>query len=57
MDDSYHRTVIRSKLTRNIAATFDRVHDELVGALGGFIPTVDQGASHIFLEDAPVIHV
>jgi hypothetical protein len=47
MDDIYHRTVTRSKLTRNIAATFDQVHDELVGALGNFIPTVDQGEFHI----------
>ncbi|KAI0272056.1 cytochrome P450 [Russula aff. rugulosa BPL654] len=42
MDDTYHRTVMRSKMTRNIAATFDQVHDELVDALGDFIPTVDQ---------------
>jgi len=42
MDDSYQRNVIRSKLTRNLAATFDPVHDELVGALRDFIPTIDQ---------------
>lgn len=57
MDDSYHRTVIPAKLTRNIAATFDQVYDELVGALGEFIPTVGQGASHILLEDARMVHV
>jgi hypothetical protein len=47
MDDSYQRNVVRSKLTRNIAATFDPVHDELVGALRDFIPTIDQGMSHM----------
>jgi hypothetical protein len=39
MDDMYHRGVVRSKLTRNIAATFDQVHDELVSALRDCIPT------------------
>lgn len=32
MGDSYHRIVILSKLTGNIAATFDKDHGELVGA-------------------------
>ncbi len=57
MDDTYQRNVVRSKLTRNIASTFDAIHDELVGALGDFIPTIDQGMSHIFIEGAPVIYV
>jgi hypothetical protein len=57
MNDTYHRNVIRSKLTRNIAATFDQVNDELVGALGEFIPTVDHGAFHVLLENVPVVHV
>jgi hypothetical protein len=52
MDDSYQRNVARSKLTRNIAATFDPVHDELVGALREFIPTIDQGMSHTLEERA-----
>ncbi len=52
MDDSYQRNAVRSRLTRNIAvaAIFDAVHDELVGALGDFIPTVDHGMSQILLE-------
>lgn len=45
MNDTYHRSVARSKLTHNIAATFDEVHDELVGALGDCIPTPGQGMS------------
>ncbi len=57
MDDTYQRNVVRSKLTRNIASTFDAIYDELVGALGDFIPTIDQGMSHIFIEGAPVIYV
>jgi hypothetical protein len=57
MDDSYQRNVVRSKLTRNIAATFDPVHDELVGALRDFIPTIDQGMSHILLKTVWMIHV
>jgi cytochrome P450 len=42
IDDMYHRSIIRSKLTRNIGATFDQVHDELVGALRDCIPTTGQ---------------
>ncbi len=57
MDDSYQRNVVRSKLTRNIAATFDPVHDELVGALRDFIPTIDQGMSHILLNSVQMIYV
>ena len=57
MDDSYQRNVVRSKLTRNIAATFDPVHDELVGALRDFIPTIDQGKSHILLKSVRMTYV
>jgi hypothetical protein len=57
MDDSYQRNVVRSKLTRNIAATLDPVHDELVGALRDFIPATDQGMFHIRLKSVPIIHV
>ena len=42
-DDTYETGVIRSKLTRNFAATFDQVQDELVQALAEFIP-VDSGS-------------
>jgi hypothetical protein len=39
MKDLYHVDVIRSKLTRNIAATFKEVCEELVMAMDDFIPT------------------
>jgi len=42
-DDTYHNDVIRSKLTRNFAATFDQVQDELVQALTEFIPVGSGG--------------
>ena len=57
MDDSYQRNVVRSKLTRNIAATFDPVHDELVGALRDFIPTIDQGMSYVLLKSVRIGYV
>jgi hypothetical protein len=41
MDDLYHGNVARTKLTRNIAATFHPVHDDAVGASGNGIPTID----------------
>jgi hypothetical protein len=43
LQNTYHRDVIRSKLTRNIAPIFDQVHDELLGAMGDFIPMVGEG--------------
>ncbi|KAI0245471.1 cytochrome P450 [Lactifluus subvellereus] len=42
MEDSYHASVIRSRLTRNIATTFDQVRDELAAALGDCIPTAGE---------------
>jgi len=57
MKDMYHRNVTRLKLTRNIAATFDPVHDEIVGSLGDCIPTMDHGMSHILLEGVPIVHI
>ncbi|KAI0248479.1 cytochrome P450 [Lactifluus subvellereus] len=42
MEDTYHRRVIRSRLTRNIAATFNQVRDELAAALGDCIPTASE---------------
>ncbi|KAF8471427.1 cytochrome P450 [Russula ochroleuca] len=41
MDDMYHRSVVLSKVTR-MAAIFDQIHDELVGAFDDFIPTTGQ---------------
>ena len=37
--DDYHIGIIRTKLTRNIDSTFKEVHNELVTAMGDFIPT------------------
>lgn len=42
-DDTYHNDVIRSKLTRNFAATFDQVQDEIVQALMELIPVGSGG--------------
>ena len=42
-DDKYHRAVIRSRLTRNVATTFDQVYDELDGALREYIPATCEG--------------
>jgi hypothetical protein len=41
--DEYHTEVIRSKLTRNIAAAFKEVREELVYALEDLIPTGEGG--------------
>jgi hypothetical protein len=57
MDDLYLRNVARTKLTRNIAATFDPVHDEVVGALGDSTQAADQGISQRLLEGVPMVHV
>jgi hypothetical protein len=43
LHDEYHTDVIRSKLTRNIAATFKEVREELVSALDDFLPTSCDG--------------
>ena len=43
MNDVYHIDVLRSKLTRNIAATFNEVHEELIVAIDDFIPTHEDG--------------
>ena len=43
LHDEYHIDVIRSKLTRNIAATFKEVREELVSALDDFLPTSCDG--------------
>ena len=45
-DDTYETGVIRSKLTRNFAAAFDQVQDELVQALTEFIPVDSGGMWH-----------
>jgi hypothetical protein len=42
-DDAYQIDVIRSKLTRNLAATFDQIQDELVQSLTEFIPIDSSG--------------
>jgi len=42
-EDRYHNHVIRSRLTRSIAAIFDQVHDEAVEAWAEFIPAASDG--------------
>ena len=39
MNDEYHTDVIRSKLTRNIATTFNEVREEFIMAMDDLIPT------------------
>jgi hypothetical protein len=39
MDDEFHTDVIRSKLTRNIAATFKEVREELIMGMDDMFPT------------------
>jgi hypothetical protein len=43
MSDEYHTDIIRSKLTRNIAATFNEVREELIMAMDDLIPTHGDG--------------
>ena len=43
-DNSYHVDIIRTKLTRNIAVTFEEVLDELVRSLDASIPMNGDGA-------------
>jgi hypothetical protein len=42
-EDSYQNEVIRGKLTRNIAVTFNEVQDEIVLALDELIPASSNG--------------
>lgn len=42
-DDVYHVDIVRTKLTRNIADTFNAVRDELVRSLEASIPTHGDG--------------
>jgi hypothetical protein len=42
-EDYYHTHVIRSSLTRGIAAISDQVHDEAVEALAELIPGASDG--------------
>jgi hypothetical protein len=46
-EDLYHNHVIRSRLTRSIAATFDQVHDEAIEALAELIPVASDGMWYI----------
>ncbi|KAI0278272.1 hypothetical protein BGY98DRAFT_974721 [Russula aff. rugulosa BPL654] len=43
MNDLYHADVIRSELTRNIAATFNEVREEIIMTMGDLIPTHEDG--------------
>ena len=42
-EDTYETDLIRSKLTRNIAVTFEQVRDEVIKALGELIPDDGDG--------------
>ena len=42
-EDMYQNGVIRTKLTRNIAANFGEVQDELIEALSEYIPVGGDG--------------
>ena len=44
----YTTDVIRWKLTRNIATTFEGVRDELVRSLDAYIPTRGDGTWNIY---------
>ena len=42
-DDGFHIDVIRSQLTRNIAARFSDVQDEIAAAFAEYVPTKGNG--------------
>ena len=44
-EDTYHSDVIRSRLTRNIATTFDQVNNEFIDTLAACIPMASEGMS------------
>ena len=43
-EHEYHVDVVRSKLTRNLAVTFNEIRDELVNSLDASIPLRGDGA-------------
>jgi hypothetical protein len=43
MNDEFHTDIIRSKLTRNIAATFKEVREELIMGMDDLIPMHENG--------------
>ena len=43
-NDEYHVDIVRSQLTRNIAATFKEVREELIMAMDDLVPTHDDSA-------------
>jgi hypothetical protein len=43
MNDEYHTGIMRSKLTRNVAATFNEVREEFIMAMDDLIPTQGDG--------------
>lgn len=42
-EDTYEIDLVRSKLTRNIATTFEQVRDEVIKALAELIPADGDG--------------
>ena len=49
-DDDFHTDVIRSHLTRNIAARFSDIQDEIAVACSEYIPTKGNGTVLINLS-------
>ncbi|TDL22831.1 cytochrome P450 [Rickenella mellea] len=50
LDNNYHISVIRSQLTRNLAAVFSEVRDEIVQSFLEIIPPTDDWVGHPALE-------
>jgi hypothetical protein len=50
MEDPYHIPVVRSQLTRNIAALYDDIRDEVIEAFNDLIPVKDDDSSCISLS-------
>lgn len=50
-DDPYHIEVVRGPLTRNIAAKFDDVRDEIVTAFDEQIPPTKEWSKHVAMKD------
>ena len=51
-NDNYHVDIIHSQLTKNIAATFKEVHEELIMAMDDSIPTCEDSAWKFLSEEA-----
>ena len=50
VDDQFHVAVVRDKLTRNLAALYPDVLDEITVAFNEYIPAKEDGACHNWTE-------